>query len=350
MIDLVLDSSDKELLVGIFSNEYKDVISYPCWQRQSEMLVYEIDKLLNKHNLDRSDIGSVIVSKGPGSYTGIRIALTVAKVISFALHIPMYVGSSLEILRNRNKKCLVVSNARSKRSYCAIYDKDEVLLKDCIKENNEVLEILKKDNDLLLCGDTSYLGMEGYKADIADNLIHLKDSNHLCLNPMEVKPLYLKDNYDSNNYKIVVRKMLPSDLDQVMKIEKECFIHPYDLKQMLYEMNENPVSYLYSALIDNKVVGFIDFYITFNSASICQIAVSKEYRRKGVGNMLIGQMIKDCKSKEEPVEFLTLEVRKSNETAQKFYKKHKFEEITTKKSYYDDGEDALYLVRSIING
>ncbi|HAS55817.1 MAG TPA: tRNA (adenosine(37)-N6)-threonylcarbamoyltransferase complex dimerization subunit type 1 TsaB, partial [Firmicutes bacterium] len=163
MIDLVLDSSDKELLVGIFSNEYKDVISYPCWQRQSEMLVYEIDKLLNKHNLDRSDIGSVIVSKGPGSYTGIRIALTVAKVISFALHIPMYVGSSLEILRNRNKKCLVVSNARSKRSYCAIYDKDEVLLKDCIKENNEVLEILKKDNDLLLCGDTSYLGMEGYK-------------------------------------------------------------------------------------------------------------------------------------------------------------------------------------------
>ena len=32
MIDLVLDSSDKDLLVGIFSSEYKDVISYPCWQ------------------------------------------------------------------------------------------------------------------------------------------------------------------------------------------------------------------------------------------------------------------------------------------------------------------------------
>ena len=66
--------------------------------------------------------------------------------------------------------------------------------------------------------------------------------------------------------------------------------------------------------------------------------------------MLLGQMIKDCESKEDPVEFITLEVRKSNEVAQKFYKKHKFEEITTKKSYYDDGEDALYFVRSIING
>lgn len=350
MIDLVLDSSDKDLLVGIFSDTIKDAVSYPCWQRQSEMLVYEIDRLLAKYNLDRKDIGSVCVSKGPGSYTGIRIALTVAKIISFTLNIPLYVGSSLEILRNRDAKSLIVSNARGKRSYVAIYDKDKVILPDCIKENSEVTKMLENDPGLLLCGDASYLGKEGHKADVASNLLALKDDAHYVKNPMEVRPLYLKDDYASPLFKIVVRKMLPSDLDSVMEIENECFKHPYDLKQMLYEMNDNPVSYLYVALVDNKVVGFIDFYVTFTSSSICQIAVKKEYRRKGVANMLLGQMIKDCESKEEKVEFITLEVRKSNEVAQKFYKKHKFEEITTKKSYYTDGEDALYFVRSIING
>lgn len=350
MIDLVLDSSDKDLLVGIFGDSIKDVVSYSCYQRQSELLVYEIDKLMDKHNLTRKDIASVCVSKGPGSYTGIRIALTVAKIIAFSLNIPLYVGSSLEILRNREAKSLIVSNARGKRSYVAIYDKDKEILKDCIKENVEVLSMLEKDPSLVLCGDAAYLGKEGYKADVASNLILLKDEAHYVKNPMEVRPLYLKDDYASPLFKIVVRKMLPSDLDEVMAIENECFKHPYDLKQMLYEMNENPVSYLYVALVDNKVVGFIDFYVTFNSSSICQIATKKEYRNKGVANMLLGQMIKDCESKEDPVEFITLEVRKSNEVAQKFYKKHKFEEITTKKSYYDDGEDALYFVRSIING
>ena len=73
-------------------------------------------------------------------------------------------------------------------------------------------------------------------------------------------------------------------------------------------------------------------------------------RGKGIGNMLIGQLLKDCRAQKEPVEYLTLEVRKSNERAKRFYKRHCFEEILTKKGYYDDGEDAVYMVRSIING
>ena len=63
--------------------------------------------------------------------------------------------------------------------------------------------------------------------------------------------------------------------------------------------------------------------------------------------MLLGQMIKDCESKEDVVEFITLEVRVSNAPAIAFYKKHKFSEITIKKNYYSDGEDAIYMVRSL---
>ena len=91
----------------------------------------------------------------------------------------------------------------------------------------------------------------------------------------------------------------------------------------------------------------IDFSITFNSATINQIGVLASHRGKGIGGLLLEQAIKDCEAQEEPVEFLTLEVRESNETAKAFYQKRGFEAITKKKGYYSDGEDAIYMLRSI---
>ena len=82
---------------------------------------------------------------------------------------------------------------------------------------------------------------------------------------------------------------------------------------------------------------------------INHIGVKQEYRKKGIGNLLIGELIKVCKSQSDPVEFITLEVRKSNDVAHRFYKRHSFEDITTKEKYYSDGEDAIYMVRSIVN-
>ena len=48
------------------------------------------------------------------------------------------------------------------------------------------------------------------------------------------------------------------------------------------------------------------------------------------------------------VEFITLEVRKGNFAAIALYKKEGYDEITVKKMYYDDGEDAIYMMRSLL--
>ncbi len=351
MIGLLLDSSDKNLSVGLVKDHcFLGKASYEAWQRQSELLVDEIHKLLEANSLSGKDIDYVVCSKGPGSYTGVRIALTVAKTISFALNIPLYMASSLEVLQHRGSVSACLSNARGKRSYFAVYDGENPIQRDCILENEAVFAYFSAHPEVAICGDVKYLGLESASFDVLDNLNYCDTPSHLCEEPLGAKPVYLKDDYDKGHFKTIVRKMLPSDMDAVMQIEKDIFVAPYTKEQMLYELNENPVSHLYCAVVDNEVVGFVDFSITFNSAYISQIGVKESFRRKGIGNMLIGQIIKDCESQEDPVEFLTLEVRESNETAQKFYKKHKFQAITVKKGYYSNGENAVAMVRSLING
>ena len=104
MIDLLLDSSNVDLSVGIAKdNKVIDYISYEAWQCQSEYMIQEIDKLLTKHNISRNDLGSVICNIGPGSYTGIRISLTIAKVTCLALNIPLYALSSLRALQKEHE-------------------------------------------------------------------------------------------------------------------------------------------------------------------------------------------------------------------------------------------------------
>ena len=94
---------------------------------------------------------------------------------------------------------------------------------------------------------------------------------------------------------------------------------------------------------NNYVIGFIDFWITFDSATIAQIGIRKNYRGRGLANLLMQEMIDDCYAKK--VMNITLEVRASNAKAISLYKKYNFKEIVIKPHYYDNGEDAVYMVR-----
>lgn len=141
MISLLLDSANRDLNIGLSQDDkIFDRISYTAWQRQSELMVKEIDVLLKRNNLSAKDIDELVVTIGPGSYTGIRIALTIAKTLAFALNKKIYAISSLAALRVVDKKTITVINARSNRSYVAIYDGDgTVLVEEKVWPNDELL-------------------------------------------------------------------------------------------------------------------------------------------------------------------------------------------------------------------
>ena len=150
---------------------------------------------------------------------------------------------------------------------------------------------------------------------------------------------------------VEIRPMVDSDLPQVMEIENTCFLHPWQEKDFMYEMHENPVSNVWVIEYSNvsfglkQIVGFLDYWVTFDSGTICQIAVHPDIQRSGVGSELITEMIKDAKAKK--VRTITLEVRESNIKAINFYKKHGFVTSHVKPGYYTNGENALYMILEV---
>ncbi len=194
MFTILLDSSNRELAVGLSKDGcvLKSII-YEAWQAQSEYMIPELDKLLKEFEVKKEDIKDVVVSNGPGSYTGVRIAVTIAKVMACVLDIPLYHVSSLQILKCDKKPSICLINARSNRSYIGVYENDKCLLNDQIMENDDVLKFINDHPNYVVCGDTSYLGIEGYKSNVIVEMNSL-----LCfLKPIEnsyaLRPLYLKD-------------------------------------------------------------------------------------------------------------------------------------------------------------
>ena len=191
-----MDCSNVNLAIGL-AKDHVLIAKKECeaWQQQSELLVAELDKLLKANQVERSEIGEVIVSKGPGSYTGVRIALTVAKVLSFALNCPLFLASSLEMMKAGDAPTICLVNARSKRSYIGVYEGEKELLADTIYDNAQVLDYIHAHPTYVLSGDLTYLGLEGKAIDVMENLTHADTEKNRSKEPLAAKPVYLKDNY-----------------------------------------------------------------------------------------------------------------------------------------------------------
>ena len=148
-----------------------------------------------------------------------------------------------------------------------------------------------------------------------------------------------------------IRDMTENDLSSVMEIENLCFKAPWKREDLLYEIKENPVSNVWVIELSNDsmglkhVCGFVNYWNTFDSGTICQIAVHPELQHYGLGSQLMNEVIKDAKTKK--VRTLTLEVRAGNEKAINFYLKHGFKKELVKPHYYNNGEDAVYMIRNV---
>ena len=194
MFTVLLDSSNTSLTVGLAKdNLLLESVSYEAWQSQSEHMIPELDKLLDKYNATKDNIKEVVVAIGPGSYTGVRIALTIAKTISAALNTKLFAVSSLRCLKDGVNPSICLINARSGRSYFGVYHDKQVIMEDMIMTNDKVLEYINEHPNYSICGNTAYLGVNGINSDIAKELLALKEVVGPVKDPLAVKPIYMKD-------------------------------------------------------------------------------------------------------------------------------------------------------------
>jgi len=135
--------------------------------------------------------------------------------------------------------------------------------------------------------------------------------------------------------------MILADLDEVMAIERTSFRHPWSSRFFLEELQ---VACARSVLaeINGKIIGYVLFWLLPEEVDIHNIAVHTEFRRQGIGHVLLQQVAEQARSRNSSR--ITLEVRVSNLPAQKLYKSMGFVSKGLRKGYYsDDGEDALMM-------
>ena len=124
----------------------------------SENLHVFIDDIMNKNKLNFNQLEACSISRGPGSYTGLRIGLSAAKGLCFGMDIPLISISSLKVLANSvkyNGLIIATMDARRDEVYSCVFDTELNIIQDEKPEiitNTSYLE-LTKNNEALIIGD-----------------------------------------------------------------------------------------------------------------------------------------------------------------------------------------------------
>jgi tRNA threonylcarbamoyladenosine biosynthesis protein TsaB len=90
MLVLTIKTDNPDAEIGLFKDNKK--LAYESWEAHrtlSETLHQKIEDLLKSHKKDWSDLQGIICFKGPGSFTGLRIGLTVGNSLAYGLQIPI---------------------------------------------------------------------------------------------------------------------------------------------------------------------------------------------------------------------------------------------------------------------
>ena len=139
-----------------------------------------------------------------------------------------------------------------------------------------------------------------------------------------------------------LREMTVEDINDVIEGEFKAFGTSLGYDLIYTYLTFNPYAHYMVLEIDKKVHGYIGLWINDNS-EIINFYVDSEFRGLGFGEMMLDFAIRLCELSK--VNNLSLEVRESNEIAKALYKKHGFIFSHKRERYYDNGEDALVLIK-----
>lgn len=140
---------------------------------------------------------------------------------------------------------------------------------------------------------------------------------------------------------VTIREMEIDDLDQVAQIEKDTFSLPWSKIGFLNGMKMDGSCFLV-AIQNDQIVGYIGMYTSFDEGEITNVAVTKKCQNQGIGKVLVNESLKWCEKKK--IQQLILEVRESNKGAIFLYQELGFEQIGSRKGFYEQPiEDGLVM-------
>ena len=132
----------------------------------------------------------------------------------------------------------------------------------------------------------------------------------------------------------MIRKLNVLDEEEIIKLNN-CFKDV--LNDIKKDLDNNPFSHYIIYLDNDKLLGYINYYLIYNRIEIANFNVLDDYQNKGIGTKLLKYLISNNRN----IDNITLEVKKDNEKAIYLYHKYGFIDKAIRKGYYDDVDGIL---------
>lgn len=207
MISLFLDSSDKKVIVALLKDEkIIDSVIDDNDNHLSEKFLPLISNIISKNDLTINDVDKIYIVNGPGSFTGVRIGVTTAKVMAWGLKKTIIPISELELIattKTHKKYIIPYIDARRDAVYAGMYDANlNNIFEDVYITEEKLINRVKRRTKLDDCEFVSFYNNfdNSIIPDMDIEKIVEKHKNDDGLNPHEVVPNYLKKTEAEENY------------------------------------------------------------------------------------------------------------------------------------------------------
>ncbi len=188
MYKLLVDSSTKTLYIALVDdNKVLEEMYVEGRNDHAKNIVSKISEILKNNNIKVEDLEGIYVGVGPGSYTGVRMAVTVGKMISTNTKVLLYGFSSLYMQSSGyDGKVLSYIDARRGNSFNVVYN----------NSLEEISEGMRSTTEM-------FLNYPNYKVVSEDNIkvdpIKVINHSKLCENPHGFVPNYLRETEAERN-------------------------------------------------------------------------------------------------------------------------------------------------------
>lgn len=193
MISLVMDTSNSYLAVGLFKdNMCLEAFQEKGSRRQSEKAIPTLKEVLDRHHIALKDVNEMIITSGPGSYTGVRVAMTIAKTLAAVSDVKIKSVSSLAAYAGMNQ-ALSVIDARGHKVFVGVYENGFPLIKEQVMTLEDFAQLRAEYEDFELVGEVGCLGLNEKECDLCANIYALAQMADPIKNVDLLVPTYIKD-------------------------------------------------------------------------------------------------------------------------------------------------------------
>lgn len=193
MISLVMDTSNSYLAVGLFKdNMCLEAFQEKGSRRQSEKAIPTLKEVLDRHHIALKDVNKMIITSGPGSYTGVRVAMTIAKTLAAVSDVRIKSVSSLAAYAGMNQ-ALSVIDARGHKVFVGVYENGLPLIKEQVVALEDFAQLRAEYGDFELVGEIGCLGLDEKECDLCANIYALGQMADPIENVDLLVPTYIKD-------------------------------------------------------------------------------------------------------------------------------------------------------------